>query len=191
MAAKSKSELRKGLRAARAALGAEDHALRSSSAAQRLVAELPATVRTILVFVSLGSEIETRPLLHRLWERGRIVCVPRVTGDGAMDAVVVSSFEELRPGFRGILEPFGGDELAPESLDLVVVPGTAFDAGGRRLGQGGGFYDRYLPRTRPDCVRIGLGFDFQVVDRVPSEEHDERVHRVVTDRRVVTCAASD
>lgn len=81
----------------------------------------------------------------------------------------------------------GKDVVVPEAEpdpswpDLVVVPGVAFTRTGVRLGQGGGWYDRFLPRTRPAAVHIGVGFDFQLLAAVPSEPHDVRLHGVVTD----------
>jgi 5-formyltetrahydrofolate cyclo-ligase len=70
----------------------------------------------------------------------------------------------------------------PRSIDVVIVPGTAFTAAGDRLGQGGGWYDRFLARVRPDCVTIGVGFAPQLVSELPVEDHDIRLDLVVTDR---------
>ena len=72
----------------------------------------------------------------------------------------------------------------PERVDVVIVPGTAFTVRGDRLGQGGGWYDRFLPRTRSDCVWIGVGFEPQLVPSLPVEYHDVRLHLVVTDAGV-------
>ncbi len=69
----------------------------------------------------------------------------------------------------------------PDSVDVVIVPGTAFTAAGDRLGQGGGWYDRFLLGIRPDCVTIGVGFEPQLVDALPTEAHDVRLDRIVTD----------
>ena len=72
----------------------------------------------------------------------------------------------------------------PTLIDLVVVPGLAFDSGGNRLGRGGGFYDRFLARLRRSAVTIGLAFDLQIIDRVPADDRDFAVGTIVTDRRV-------
>jgi 5-formyltetrahydrofolate cyclo-ligase len=69
----------------------------------------------------------------------------------------------------------------PSSIDVVIVPGTAFTADGHRLGQGGGWYDRFLPRLRADATIVGVGFAPQIVDELPTEPHDVRMDRVVTD----------
>ena len=76
------------------------------------------------------------------------------------------------------------DDPDPHWLDVVIVPGVAFTAIGDRLGQGGGWYDRFLPRTRPDCAHIGVAFELQVTSNLPTETHDVRLHGVVTDRHV-------
>jgi 5-formyltetrahydrofolate cyclo-ligase len=76
------------------------------------------------------------------------------------------------------------DDPDPISVDLVVVPGLAFTAAGDRLGQGGGWYDRFLPGLRPDALRIGVGFVEQLVDELPHEPHDVAMHRVITDAGV-------
>jgi len=75
------------------------------------------------------------------------------------------------------------DEPPPDPLtiDVVIVPGTAFTLDGHRLGQGGGWYDRFLQTVRPDCVTIGVAFGPQIVDELPIEPHDVRLDHVVTD----------
>jgi 5-formyltetrahydrofolate cyclo-ligase len=73
----------------------------------------------------------------------------------------------------------------PSAVDVVIVPGLAFTPGGRRLGQGGGWYDRFLARIRGDCLTIGVGFDVQVVDALPIEPHDVTLDLVVTESGVV------
>ena len=86
----------------------------------------------------------------------------------------------LSVGAYGIPAPIGPPE-DPGLLDLVVVPGVAFTRDGKRLGQGGGYYDRFLPRVRPDCVVVGVCFAEQIVDALPAEPHDRQMSRVVTD----------
>ena len=82
-------------------------------------------------------------------------------------------------------EPTADDPIDPSAVDVVVVPGLAFTAGGQRLGQGGGWYDRFLARTRADCLKIGVGFEVQVVDELPTEAHDVTLDLVVTEAGVV------
>ncbi len=86
----------------------------------------------------------------------------------------------MRPGAHGIPAPIG-PAVDPTTIDVVVVPGLAFTRDGRRLGQGGGYYDRFLPLLRDDCVTCGVGFAVQIVDDLPSESHDRVLTMVITD----------
>ncbi len=127
---------------------------------------------------------------ERLW--GHVRALPEVR-----DATVVMVFDSV-PG-EPVTAPFVGwcrsagktlvlpeDDPPPDPqvVDVVIVPGTAFTATGDRLGQGGGWYDRFLPRTRSDCAWIGVGFQPQLVPSLPVEAHDVRLHLVVTDAGV-------
>lgn len=96
----------------------------------------------------------------------------------------VDAPDRLVKGAYGILEPGAGcPRVEPEEIDLIFVPGTAFDVRGHRIGQGGGYYDRYLNRTR--AVRVGVCHDFALLSAVPSEAHDARMDIVVTPGRTV------
>lgn len=138
----------------------------------------------VIGFVSIRSEIGTEPLLRALVEAGRALLLPYVAEDGTLQAAPVRSLEELDPGYRGIPEPRARLPVDPASAGAVIVPGVAFDEAGRRLGYGGGFYDRFLARCGA-APRIGICFELQVVDEVPAAEWDEQVDVVVTEQRVV------
>lgn len=146
--------------------------------------------RSVLWYVSHGAELPTREAIRHELGLGRRVYVPFVDGHG-LRLWRLHALEELRPGAFGILEPaplrrcIGNREVVPEDIDLVVVPGAAFDQQGGRIGSGRGFYDRLLARMRPDCVRVGLCFDAQVAERLPLEAHDQPMDVVVTERRVI------
>ena len=93
---------------------------------------------------------------------------------------------DLIAGRWDIPEPRPGLPLVdPATIDVVIVPGSAFDRAGGRMGYGGGFYDTFLTRLRPDARRIGIGFDLQVVERVPREAHDLCVDLIVTETRAI------
>ncbi len=96
----------------------------------------------------------------------------------------IRSFDDLQKGTFGILEPKpeAMHLVAPEELDLVLVPGIAFDKRGYRLGYGGGFYDAFLAQTK--MVKVGLAFDFQIVDLLPTREEDERVDLIVSEKTI-------
>jgi 5-formyltetrahydrofolate cyclo-ligase len=93
---------------------------------------------------------------------------------------------DLAPGAWGIPEPREGlPEVPPDQVDIVFVPGSAFDEDGRRCGYGGGFYDNYLPLTRPGTPWVALAFEAQVVPRIRCEAHDLPVTAIVTETRVI------
>lgn len=145
-----------------------------------------ARARRVLFYAAGGGEVETRPLLERWIEGGRKVILPLVEGEG-MILVEVDGLEDLAPGYRGLLEPrLDRRRIVPrEAVEVALVPGLAFDLEGNRLGRGGGHYDRTLARIGPKALKIGLAFDFQVVDRLPVEARDIPVDLVVTESRMI------
>ncbi|MDP7322999.1 MAG: 5-formyltetrahydrofolate cyclo-ligase, partial [Candidatus Woesearchaeota archaeon] len=101
----------------------------------------------------------------------------------------IKNFNELEPKTWGILEP--KDEFIRkfdiENVDLVIIPGIVFDQNGHRIGYGYGYYDRFLKKLDKNVVKIGFGFEFQIVDKIPEEKHDVPVDIMVTEKRVINC----
>lgn len=159
----------------------------AEAAAERLFA-LPemASARTVLLFYSFGSEVATRGMADRIRIEGKRLLLPYVDGE-AMEAAEVLPGDDLIRAPYGAREPTRRVPVDPAEVDLVVTPGLAFDRRGYRLGYGGGFYDRYLARLRPETVRLGIGFAVQLVDRVPAGPGDQRVDLVVTEAGVIDC----
>jgi 5-formyltetrahydrofolate cyclo-ligase len=150
-----------------------------------------ATARTVLLTLPFGSEWDTLPLLLAALDRGKTVVLPRV--DMATRSLELCRLTEpgrdVRPGYRGIPEPQSHCTLVKaETIDWVLVPGVAFDMAGRRLGYGGGYYDRLLPTLRSDVARIAGAYEMQLVERVPAAAHDLPVQELVTERRTVRIA---
>ena len=176
-----KLAMRSRLLAARAAL---PEAVRTASAAAitaRLL-DLPEVAKASVVaaYVGVGTELPTLPLVSALAARGVTVLLPVLLDD---DGLAWGAYEgTLVEGRRGLLEPSARD-ASLTSADVVVVPGVAYDLSGRRLGRGGGSYDRALATVTAPAV--GLALDEEVVDEVPVEPHDRRVDVVVTPTRVV------
>jgi 5,10-methenyltetrahydrofolate synthetase len=134
-----------------------------------------------MAYWSLPDEVDTHQLIDRLMDRGVIVVLPRVTGKGTMELRRFLGTTSLTPGAFGIMEPTGPLFTDYDAIDAVVVPGMAFTADGRRLGRGGGYYDRLLPQLR-HARRIGVAFPFQLVADIPEENHDATVDQVVCQR---------
>ena len=169
-------------------LSPAEHEAKSARIVRRLIG-LPVyrDAGTVSAFVTFRSEVDTRVLLEDLLKAGRTVAVPRVTGPGEMEFHrLADPGRDLAPGTWGIPEPDPRlERVDPGAFDLVIAPGAAFDARGFRIGYGGGYYDRYLRRLRPDCAVLSPAFELQVVPRVPTEPFDEAVDLVVTEDRVI------
>jgi 5-formyltetrahydrofolate cyclo-ligase len=143
-----------------------------------------AKARAVLGFASFGTELPVDPVMAWVLDSGRRLLVPFVDGP-ALRAAEVASLADLAPGYRGIREPVQRTAVDPTGAGIVLVPGVAFDEGGRRLGYGGGFYDSFLSELDPAVPRVGLCFDLQVVGEVPAEDHDSSVDVIITERRVI------
>ncbi len=131
----------------------------------------------IMTYVSFGSEIETSPLLELAYSRRKCIYVPRLQ-EGDIVAVAITSKEQLGKGRFGILEPLWGQATVPWGLELIIVPGLAFSKEGYRLGYGGGYFDRFLPKT--EGVTIGLSFHSFLQD-FPKDPWDVPVNHVITE----------
>lgn len=144
--------------------------------------------KSVMFFVSFRSEPDTLVMIEAALSEGKKVIVPRV--DKALGELVIyeiKNLNELKPGYMKILEPDVNDErlVLPNSLDLIVMPGAAFDSSGGRIGYGGGFYDRFLTKITVKPPLVALAYVEQIVDRVPIESHDIKVDKVISDEGVI------
>ena len=159
-----------------------------ASAGAQIVArlrELPSltAARTLLFTLPFRSEWDTMPLVRAALAQGMRVAIPRVNAARRMlDLYVIADpVRDIGAGHQGIPEPLlHCGAVDPASIDWVLVPGVAFDRGGRRLGYGGGYYDRLLQLLAPRTPRIAGAFDMQVVPRVPVGPHDATIDLIVT-----------
>lgn len=181
--ADARSALRTQARAARRALTADERREKSEKIAAHVLA-WPAfeQAETVMAYASTGCEVETRELLSRILSRGKRLLLPRCARGGAMDAAPVTDLAALAPGLLGILEP-QTQAIDPMEIDLILVPGLAFDACGNRLGQGGGYYDRFLRRVT--AMTLGLAFHAQMSERLVTAPHDVPVDAVATESGIV------
>jgi 5-formyltetrahydrofolate cyclo-ligase len=139
--------------------------------------------RNLFIFVSFGTEVDTHRIIKRALKDGKNVSVPKtISRERGMAAVRIRRFDELKIGAYGILEPENMDSRVKESaIDLCYVPGIAFDRSGGRVGYGGVYYDRFLKLTGSDSKKIALAYSFQILDKVPREEHDILVDSIISD----------
>jgi 5-formyltetrahydrofolate cyclo-ligase len=176
----TKAELRREMRARLKTLGADR--AEKSRAICAAVAAHPAftSEHRVALFSSLPSE----PDLGPLWEHGpRKFCYPRVTREH-IEYVEIAAPEDLIPATWNpwVLEPAAEAAIiAPAEIGLILVPGLAFSADGWRLGRGGGFYDRFLEQLPARTVKLGVAFDRQIVEALPTELHDQRLDMIVTE----------
>ena len=187
----AKRALREATFAARDALTPRWRARASQAIAARIEAmETFARARVVFLTLPYRSEWDAALLAQRALADGKIVAAPRV--DAASRVLHPYRIEDLArdvaPGHLGIPEP--RPDCAPvalERIDWVLVPGIAFDPAGNRLGYGGGYYDRLLPRLARGVPRIAGAFEAQVVMAVPTAPHDIGVDCIATESRTVVC----
>ena len=174
-----KSALRKTIRKARNALDPTERKVWDRSIEGQVLAMAQyQAANTVFCFVSYGGEPETRGILRDILKSGKTLTVPRCMEDGIMEAVHITSLDQLEKGMYGIEEPAAGLPTIPfESIDFAVVPALAFTPDGQRLGQGGGYYDRFMAKTK--AFTCGIVYRQFVLDSVPVEEFDRKVAAVV------------
>jgi 5-formyltetrahydrofolate cyclo-ligase len=192
--APAKTALRKRMRKLLLELNEADRHDASHDACSRVLNLEPFLhADVVMMYMPLQNEVDVTPVAVRAFQMGKTVCVPRVDWNRKdMHAVEVNSFDDhvMETNEHGIRSPRDGRLVVPSTIDLIIVPGLAFDTSGHRLGRGGGYYDRFLARLRPNAPVIGLAFDLQVVESVPVDAGDRPVDLVVTNRRVTHTRAS-
>lgn len=133
--------------------------------------------KTIYGYLPYNQEVRTVPMLRQAILDGKRVAVPKVYGDD-MRFIYLDDLTQVAEGYAGIPEPVADGPVADDPTALVLMPGLAFDREGRRIGYGGGFYDRFLAEE-PGHPTVALCYEFQMVDLVPTEEFDMRVDCVL------------
>lgn len=137
----------------------------------------------VYAYVDYNKEVFTRPLIEAAWEAGKKVAVPKVHGKDLV-FYEFTDYDQLEPGYFQIPEPAYGAAVNWEEA-LMLMPGVAFDGKRRRVGYGGGFYDRYL-EAHPGHFTVALAFEFQMLEEAPYEDTDIRPDRVVTQAKIYT-----
>jgi 5-formyltetrahydrofolate cyclo-ligase len=180
----AKRRVREEVLALRAALPVQQRAAAEAAIVMRLLA-LPSlqSAHTVLLTLPFRGEWDTRPLIHAASAAGKRVVLPRVDLAARMLVlhVITDLAYDVAPGYSGIDEPHAHlPQVDPGDIDWVLVPGVAFDESGRRLGYGGGFYDRLLPLLPSRARRVAGAFDEQVIEQVPVAPHDVLLHQLVS-----------
>lgn len=143
----------------------------------------------IMAYLPFQNEVDTMPIINHAIENNKKVTTPKTYPETKhMVPALLKDLEfDLEYGNYGILEPredrlFAAD---PAELDLVIVPGVAFDIDGYRLGYGGGYYDRFVSKLRKDAVLAAVSFEEQIVEKVPLERWDKQLHMIFTEKRII------
>jgi 5-formyltetrahydrofolate cyclo-ligase len=146
--------------------------------------------KTVLFYIDVRAEVRTRHSLPDALSSGKAIIVPWCNDQGELELFRMSSMEELAIGMYKILEPkpelrtLPEKQCRPDELDLVMVPGVAFDRRGGRMGHGKGYYDKLLQYARPDAPLVALAFECQLFPEVPVAPHDIFMDKIITESAV-------
>lgn len=171
-----KRDIRRKIKALREMLSQEERIAAAEEVFARLERTAPFLMADkVLMYHSLPDELSTRAFLKK-WSAKKHFFLPRVNGVN-LDILPYDE-SRLELGSFHIEEPTGDDTVDPSEIELIIVPAVAYDRRGNRLGRGKGFYDRLLAEAR--ATKIGVGYEFQLVDSIPAEPHDVPVDYVIT-----------
>jgi len=192
----TKQAIRKQYKAIRNAIPIEARAAKSAAISRAVMSSaIYAEADWLYAFLSFGSEAETRGIIEDALARGKHVAVPVTGANGAMEFVVLTSFDELAENAYGVPEPVNGEAVFPSGAEkvLMLAPGLVFGRDGFRVGYGKGFYDRYLcrvreanPQWREVFTCIGIGFEEQLADTVLHDAYDIALDGVWTDKSLIS-----
>ncbi len=182
-----KSQLRSDLKKKRDAQSASDKTQADERIFERLKDFAPLRdAKVIFTYVAKGNEVSTNALLQSFFG-DKIIVVPKVEGK-ELCLYELHDLKALKVGSFGVYEP---DECMPlenlRRIDVALIPGIAFDRRGYRIGYGGGFFDRVLPQLH--CTTIGLAYEFQMIEKVPTDSYDVGVNFIITDHTIYECNA--
>lgn len=178
----SKKDIRKQVLAKRSQMGIEEWAQKSHKIYESVITH-PFFLESeeIYCYVDYRKEVETRKIIEAAWKRGKKVAVPKVEAD-EMNFYYITSFNELKEGYRQILEPISSKK-ADGMCGLLLMPGVAFDRTRNRIGYGKGFYDNYCKKHLAQ-KRIALGFELQMVKKIPAEDFDWKPDTLITEEKI-------
>ncbi|HWR09420.1 5-formyltetrahydrofolate cyclo-ligase [Sporomusa sp.] len=186
----AKMELRKNILAIRRGMSAEEVAAGSERFVEHLSAwPVYRAAKNIMLYLAMPDEPHMEKVISHALATGKTVCVPHMRATrGLMDAAIIANLDDLVVGQFNLLTPNPETLrlLEPSELDLIVVPGVAYDKGGRRLGMGAGYYDRFLLKANK-AELIGAAWAAQILEMVPTDEHDRPVNYLLSEDGIFTC----
>jgi len=168
---KAKKDLRKKMLAQRAAQDSAPKAVYDQKICKKIEQLIiEKNCKTVHAYLPMGDEIDINPLLQKLLDLGIKVITPKTLKKRRLENLELKSLDDLEEGLWGTQHP-ANSEVFEGQIDLIVLPGLAFDAGNNRLGYGGGYYDNFLIK-QPSAYKIAICYPFQIVEKVPVEPHD-------------------
>lgn len=179
-----KNELRKKLKKIRDDIPSDKRKIEEKIIAETLLnSEIYKNSKSIFIYNSFRSEVDTSYIIEEALDFGKIVALPITNPiDHSMEAYEINKKSVLVQDEYGIQSPDTKTSkiINPKEIDLAIVPMLAYDSYGNRLGYGGGYYDRYLPRLREDAICVGLAFSNQFIEEIPIEKYDKKLDYVIT-----------
>ncbi len=184
-----KSRIRDEINRKRNALARDEAESKSTAIAASLAktAEYK-DAKAVMFYAAKGKEVQTAMIVEAALREGKTVLLPITNMEKKeIEASVIENYgSDLKKGAFGIMEPKQKMAFDEAQISAIIVPGIAFDTEGHRLGYGHGFYDKLLHRLT-NAVKIGLAYDFQIMDKLPRESHDEKMDIIVTENRIIRC----
>ena len=186
----NKDQLRRELRAQRRLLSPRMQEEAARAVHAQLAGFAPyRQAHTVMAYMACRGELSLACVIRDVIDSGRGLLLPRCEAPGIMTARRVRGECDLICGAYGLMEPDAACEIVdPQAIDLILVPGVAFDRAGNRLGQGGGYYDRFLQES--GALRVGLCHEGALLDHVAHEAHDQTMAYIITPGGII-CAGSD
>lgn len=174
-----KKELRRQIKELKHKVSIEDKKRKSLMILNRIEQLIEfKTSKTLMLYWSMDDEVHTHDFILK-WHKEKVIILPVVKGD-ELELRIFTGKDNMTTGQSfGISEPKGEKFNKPEDIDLILVPGIAFDNNNNRLGRGKAYYDKLLKKTK--AYKIGICFDFQLIESVPVDEHDVRMDLVISD----------
>ncbi len=185
-----KIKIRKNIIAKRDTQSEEEIMEKSKIIMEKLLnTDIYKNAKTIFSFISFGTEVFTHDIVKKIIEDNKRVGVPYTYKKSReMTVSEIKDFEkDLEPGYFNILSPNKDDlkPIVPDDIDLVLVPGVAFDRNGYRVGYGGGYYDTFFNKTKDNIIKIGLAFDLQLIEKSPINRFDVAVDYIITEKEII------
>lgn len=144
----------------------------------------------VYAYMNFKNEVNVYPLIEIVINRGHEYLVPKVIDDKKMVFSSIKGLKDLEVGCLGILEPMKTAGIKePNAKDIMLLPGSCFDTEGHRIGYGGGYYDRYLS-NHSKVIKVGIAFEHQIEEKIPSETYDVKVDYIVTENRILKMKTS-